>query len=144
MTSNNNTLKCCVCSHLSTIVALRPPFCTLTTYSWLNWVDEDDWWGWGWLERKARRHYLHQTDHIEIRPESPGVRAKDFIPTCYYWELQTRECAGAFHLKAPRGEIKFRPGGVYNWLFNFCSPPDTRRRCSKFFNLKRVDSLLLP
>ena len=22
----------------------------LHTQSWLNWVDEDDWWGWGWLE----------------------------------------------------------------------------------------------
>ena len=21
---------------------LRTPFCTLTTHSWLNWVDEDD------------------------------------------------------------------------------------------------------
>ena len=22
----------------------------------LNWVDEDDWWGWGWLGRKDKRH----------------------------------------------------------------------------------------
>ena len=28
----------------------------LHTHSWLYWVNEDDWWGWGWLERKARRH----------------------------------------------------------------------------------------
>ena len=29
---------------------LRPPFCTLTTHCWLNWIDEHDWGGWGWLE----------------------------------------------------------------------------------------------
>ena len=28
----------------------------LHTHSWINWGDEDDWWGWGWLDRKARRH----------------------------------------------------------------------------------------
>ena len=32
----------------------------LHTHSWLNWVDEDDWWG-GWLERKTRRHYRYIT-----------------------------------------------------------------------------------
>ena len=24
----------------------------LHTHSWLNWADEDDWWGWGWLKEK--------------------------------------------------------------------------------------------
>ena len=37
--------------------ALRSPFCTLTTHSWLNWgdgvIDEEEV---RWLERKARRH----------------------------------------------------------------------------------------
>ena len=28
----------------------------LHTHSLLNWVYEDAWWGWGWLEIKARRH----------------------------------------------------------------------------------------
>ena len=28
----------------------------LHTHSWINWVDADDWWGWGWLARKARIH----------------------------------------------------------------------------------------
>ena len=28
----------------------------LLIHSCLNWVDEDDWWGWGWQERKTRRH----------------------------------------------------------------------------------------
>ena len=48
----------------------------LHTHSWLNWVDEDDQ-DEVWLERKARRHYVHQRDYIEIRPEAPGVCAKD-------------------------------------------------------------------
>ena len=39
------------------INVLRLHFCALTIHSWLNRVDEDDWWGWGWLERKARRRY---------------------------------------------------------------------------------------
>ena len=27
----------------------------LHTHSWLNWVDEDDWWGRGWLEGKTQK-----------------------------------------------------------------------------------------
>ena len=46
----------------------------------IKWVDEDDWWGWGWLERKARRDKIHQKDYIKIRPEAPGVWAKNLIP----------------------------------------------------------------
>ena len=53
---------------------------TTTTHSWLYWVDEDDWWGWGWLERKARRHFVHQKDCMEIRFELRWVRAKDLMP----------------------------------------------------------------
>ena len=32
---------------------LRMVLTFLHTYSCPNWVYEDDWWGWGWLERKA-------------------------------------------------------------------------------------------
>ena len=28
--------------NLDLLNVLGPPFCTLTTHSWLNWVDEDD------------------------------------------------------------------------------------------------------
>ena len=30
---------------VSLLNVLRPSFCTLTTHSWLHWVDENDWWG---------------------------------------------------------------------------------------------------
>ena len=73
---NDPNLKDLMHFDLDLLNVLRPPFCTLATHSWLNWVNEDDWWGWGWLERKARR----QKDYIKIRPEAPGVGAKDWIP----------------------------------------------------------------
>ena len=28
--------------YLDLLNAIRPPFCTLTTQSWLNWIDEED------------------------------------------------------------------------------------------------------
>ena len=37
---------------LDLLNVLWTPFSTLY---WLNWVDEEDWWGGGWLERRARR-----------------------------------------------------------------------------------------
>ena len=67
---------------LDLLNVLRPPFCT---HSWLNWVDEDDWWGWGWLKRKDTRY-------IKIRPEALGVRAKDFIQTLPLLGLRTCRC----------------------------------------------------
>ena len=79
---------------LNLLNVLRPPFCTLTTHFWLNWVDEDDWWGWGWLERKARRHLIHRKYYIKIRPEALGVRTMDLIPNfaiignCWLWKVQ--------------------------------------------------------
>ena len=58
-------------------------FFTLTTRSWLNWVNEDDWGGWGWLERKARRHLdtskiLHWN---KTRSEGKGLDSQ----LCHYW-----------------------------------------------------------
>ena len=44
---------------------------------------------------------MHQKDYIKIRPEAPGVRAKDLI--FHYWELGNRESEGALRLKAPSG-----------------------------------------
>ena len=32
------------------------------------------------MMRLARRHKTPQKDYIKIRPEAPGVRAKDLIP----------------------------------------------------------------
>ena len=61
---------------LDLLNVLRPPFCTLTTHSWLNWIGEDE----VGLKEKTRRHQIHQKDYIEIRPEAPEVRAKDLIP----------------------------------------------------------------
>ena len=66
---------------LDTFEFLWTPFCTPTTHSWLNWADEDDWRGWDWLERKAKRHQMHKQDYIKIRPEAPGVRARTWFPS---------------------------------------------------------------
>ena len=54
----------------------KPPLCTLTIGK--NWVDEDDWWEWGWLERTARRL---------------GT-SKRLCQPCHHWKLQTRKWAG--------------------------------------------------
>ena len=43
----------------------------LHTHSWLNWVDEDD--------DEVGLKEKHQKDYIEIRPEAPGVWAKDLV-----------------------------------------------------------------
>ena len=40
ITNYNGFIECFTTTFLHTIFSL-------------NWVDEDDWWGWGWLERKA-------------------------------------------------------------------------------------------
>ena len=47
----------------------------LHTNSWLNWVDEDDWRGWGWFW-KARRRTVR---YIQMRPEAPAMWENDFI-----------------------------------------------------------------
>ena len=76
----------------------------LHTHSWLNWVDEDDWWGWGWLERKPEyiRYIKKITPYIKIWPEAPGVRAKDWIPNfAIIGNCGLGESAGVSHLKAP-------------------------------------------
>ena len=70
----------------------------LHTHSWLNWVDENDD-EVGLKEKPEDTRYIKK---IEIRPEAPGVRAKDFIPTFPIWGLRTRESAGASHLKVPK------------------------------------------
>ena len=54
----------------------------LSANYWLNWIDEDDWWGWVWLERKARRHKMHQKDYIKIRP-----KASECLFIVVYWSL---------------------------------------------------------
>ena len=59
---------------------LWPPFCTLATHSWLNWVDEDEV---GLKEKPEEIRY------IKIRPEAPE-RISNF---CHYWELQTLKWA---------------------------------------------------
>ena len=70
---------------LDLLNVLRPPFCALTTHSWLNWVDEDDWWGWGWLERKA----IHLNYTRSTGSAGKGLDSQ----LCHYRELQTRERA---------------------------------------------------
>ena len=66
---------------LDLLNVVRPHFCTLTTHSWLNWVDEDDWGGWGKMAWKRIQKTLDTSnEYIEIRPEAPGVWAKDLIP----------------------------------------------------------------
>ena len=109
----------------------------LHTHFRLNWVDEDDWGGWGWFERKARRHWIHEKDYIQIKPEAPGVWPKDSIATLPLLGLRTQESAGVSHLKAPSGggggnnpaRWRLQPG-LWVWF-----PPDLRRRCSKLLNL---------
>ena len=60
------------------------------------------------LARKKSQKTLdvHKKDYIEIRPEAPGVRAKDVIPTLSLLGLRTRDSADASSLKAPSGEVK--------------------------------------
>ena len=54
---------------------------------------------------------MKEKDYIEIRPEAPGVQAKDLMPALPLLGLRTRECAGAARLKARSGGVKY-PGQV--------------------------------
>ena len=85
---------------------LQPPFCTLNTHSWLNWVDEEV-----GLKEKPEGYYRY----IKIRPEAliPNFA---IIGNC---GLGGNAGAG--------GEIPARS--------LILVPPDPSRRCSKFFNL---------
>ena len=49
----------------------------LHTHSWLSWVDEDDVWGWGWLEKNTR-------SHIEMRSEAPGLWASKGLDSAWF------------------------------------------------------------
>ena len=117
----------------------------LHTHTWLNWVDEDDWWGWGWLERKARRHKIHQKDYIKIRHEAPGVRAKELDPNfCHYWDCRLGKVQVCHAWRHPVGvwnvlaRWRLQPG-LKLWF-----PTDTRRRFSKFLNLNGWTAFCIP
>ena len=43
----------CFVLDMDLLNVLRPHFCTLTTHSWSNWGDEDDWWGWSSLTKNT-------------------------------------------------------------------------------------------
>ena len=72
------------------------------------------WWWWGWLERKARRHSIHQKYYIKIRPEAPGVWTKDLHTyvlhpkLLHHWEcglrrVQVRQASSTYGgVKCPR------------------------------------------
>ena len=51
----------------------------LHTHSWLNWVDEDDDEDEVDLKEKPEDTKINQQYYIKIRPEAPGVWAKDLI-----------------------------------------------------------------
>ena len=118
---------------LDLLNVLRPPFCTLATHSWINWVDEDDWWG--WLERKARRKY-----YIDKRPEALDSQF------CHYYELRTRESACASRLKAPSGGGGgWNPGQVAPASRSLILvPPSLKEVVFKVVEPKLVDRLSLP
>ena len=88
----------------------------LHTHSWLSWVDEDDWCGWGWFEIKARKHYIHHKDYIKITPEAPGVRPRDWILNCTI--IGTADSGNVQVRQAPVA----RGSGTYNQVLNFGSP----------------------
>ena len=54
----------------------------LLTHSWLNWVDEDDWRGWGWPERKAR------SKSWSTRSAGKGLEPNYW--DCGLWKAQVR------------------------------------------------------
>ena len=55
-----------------------------------------------------------------MRPEAPGVRAKDFLPLL---GLRTRESAYASCLKAPSGGVKYQgPVVPTTAVFDFGTP----------------------
>ena len=95
---------------------------------------------WGWSMRmrlawkKSQKTLDTSKDYIKIRPEAPRVRAKDLIPN--YWDcgLGKVQVRHAWRNLAEAVKNPW-PGGAYNQVFNFDSPPDPRRRCSKFLNL---------
>ena len=70
----------------------------LHTHSWLNWVDEDE---------VGLKEKMHQNDYFEIRPEAPGVWAKDLINLipiyCHHWDCGLRKSAGASSLRTGGG-----------------------------------------
>ena len=55
----------------------------------------------------------------------------------HYWEMQTRESAGASHLKTPSGGGVKNPGQVMHTTRSFLIlvPSDPRMRCTIFFKL---------
>ena len=86
---------------------LRPPF--LHSHSWLNLVDEDDWWGWGWLEKNI-------TSKKDQKHRECGQRTR--FPTLpLLGELQTRGGGGG----GGGVRVKSRPKFFnLNWWTAFC------------------------
>ena len=56
----------------------------------------------GLKEKPENTRYINKIAS-KIRPEPPGVRVKDVIPTLPLLGLRTRESAGSSRLKAPSG-----------------------------------------
>ena len=69
---------------------LRPPFCTLTTHSWLNWVDEDEV---GWKKSQKTLDTSKRLHQNKTRSTGSGGEELD-SQLRHYWELQTRKRAG--------------------------------------------------
>ena len=76
----------------------------------------------------------HKKDYIKIRPEAQRVWAKDLIPTWPLLGLRTQESAGASHMKAPSGGVKY-PGQMVPTTGSLILVHPDPRRCSKFLNL---------
>ena len=68
----------------------------------MRMIDEDE------VGLKENPEY---TRYIEIRPEAPGVRANDVIPTLPLLGLWNRESTVASRMKAHSGGVKY-PGQV--------------------------------
>ena len=80
----------------------------LHTHSWLNWVDVDDWWEWGW--KKSQK--LLDTSKWDPKYRECG-QTKNWIPNlCHYWELQTRGWVGSSLPKGPWERMKSIPRGI--------------------------------
>ena len=103
-------------------------------------IDEDEV---GLQEKPEDTRYIKK-DYIGIRPEAPGVRAKDLIPTLPLFGLRTRESAGASRLKAHSGCVKY-PGQVAPKTGSLILvPPRHKEEVFKVVEPKLVESILLP
>ena len=76
--------------------------------------------GWGWFERKARRHQIHQKDNIKMRSEAPGVWV-DFIPNVVIFRNCRLGNVQGHH--SVEGVKSIPRGTTYHRTVGFIEPP---------------------